>query len=62
MTTYYYTPIMSLENLCKDLKIGDNLMNLPYLKFTHFVDVLEQHYKHVDYLYEGQNFIVFSLT
>lgn len=61
MTTYYYTPIMSLESLCKDLKIGDKLKNLPYLKFPYFVGLLRQNYEYIDYLYEGQNFIVFSL-
>jgi hypothetical protein len=53
---------MPLDEICKDLKIGDNLRDLPYLKFPYLLGLLEQHYKRIDYLYEGQNFIVFSLS
>ena len=62
MTTYYYTPVMDLENIIQKLKIGDNVKGLPYLQFSPFVKLLKSMYRHADYLYEGKNFIVFSLV
>ena len=61
MTTYYYTPILSLEKVCQEMTIGDNLMDLPYVKFPQLLTMFEKKYKNFDYLYEGKNFTIFSV-
>ena len=61
MTTYYYTPIISLEEVSQLMRVGDNIVDLPYNKFPQFVTILENKYAHFDYLYEGKNFVIFSV-
>jgi len=60
MSTYYYTPNISLEEISKKIAVGDNVENLPYLNYYYFVELIRKQHKHVDFLYEGMNFIVFS--
>lgn len=60
--TFYYTNDPELHEISEQIQIGDNLMNLPYLKLSLFLSLLQKIYHSYDYLYEGRNFIVFSLA
>jgi hypothetical protein len=61
MSTYHYSPELKFEEISKKLHVGDNLMGLPYLQFTKFLGVIQQTRPNIDYLYEGKNFIIFSV-
>lgn len=61
MTTYYYTPILSLNDISQKLSLGDNIYDLPYQEFKQLVKLLKEYRTHVDYLYEGDNFVIYSI-
>lgn len=60
--TFFYTNDMELQQISEQIQMGDNLMNLPYLKLSLFLSLLQKMYQSYDYFYEGRNFIVFSLS
>jgi hypothetical protein len=57
MTTYYFNPDMNLDQI----KIGDNILNVPYKSFDQLIKWFKTKYPKFDYLYEGKNLIIFSL-
>lgn len=59
---FYYSTESELKDISEHIRIGDCLMNLPYVEFPKFMSLLWAQHTNVDYLYGGQNLIIFSLS
>lgn len=61
MTDTYYTPILSLEEVAREMKVGDRLLGLPYKWVDQFASMIHKFHPNADYWYEGTNFILCSI-